>query len=243
MRKFYYDGRSSIDFGMVISGSGTFGAPQRDVETVSVPGRNGDLIIDNGRYLNTTVTYPVSICRDFAEKAQAARGWLLSGTGYKRLEDDYHPHHFRLGAFTGPIDFDVKFLNRIGETSLKFNCKPQRFLKQGEFPVEATSGTYLHNPTAFPAMPLITIYGPEAGIGSGYVTISGVYVAVKSISDQIILDCELQDAYRHVGDGATENMNNCIYAPKFPVLQPGDNIISFGGQVSGVTIIPRWWEL
>ena len=137
----------------------------------------------------------------------------------------------------------MKFLNRMGETSLKFNCKPQRFLKQGEFPIEVTSGTYLHNPTAFPAMPLITIYGPESGVGSGYVTVSGVYVAVKSITDQITLDCELLDAYRHVGDGAPENMNNCIYAPEFPVLQPGDNIISFGGQVSGVTIIPRWWEL
>ena len=56
MKKFYYDGRSSIDFGMVISGSGTFGAPQRDVEMVPVLGRNGDLIIDNGRYLNTMLT-------------------------------------------------------------------------------------------------------------------------------------------------------------------------------------------
>lgn len=239
MKNFYFDGRSCADFGMVISGLGTHNAPQRDVDIVSVPGRNGDLIIDNGRYLNITVTYPVSICRDFPSKARAARSWLMSGNGYKRLEDDYHPDHFRLGVFTGPIDFDVKFLNRIGETSLKFNCKPQRFLKQGEFPVEVDSGTYLHNPTAFPALPMITVYGA----GSGFVVVSGVYLEIKSISDQITLDCELQDAYRHVGDGAPENMNNCIYAPEFPVLQPGDNIISFGGQVSGVSIIPRWWEL
>lgn len=239
MKSFYFDGRSCADFGMVISGSGTYNAPQRDVDILSVPGRNGDLIIDNGRYLNTMVTYPVSICRDFPDKAQAARSWLMSGTGYRRLEDDYHPGYFRLGAFTGPIDFDVKFLNRVGETSLKFNCKPQRFLKQGEFPVEVTSGTYLHNPTAFPALPMIAVYGS----GSGFVSVSGIYVEIKSISDQITLDCELQDAYRHVGDGVPENMNNCIYAPEFPVLQPGDNIISFGGQVSGVSIIPRWWEL
>lgn len=239
MKRFFFDGRSCADFGMVISGSGTYNAPQRDVDIVSVPGRNGDLIIDNGRYLNITLTYPISICHDFPRKALAARNWLLSGSGYKRLEDDYHPEHFRMAAFTGPLDFDVKFLNRIGDASVKFNCKPQRFLKSGEYPIDIASGAYLHNPTAFPALPIVTIYGK----GSGYVNVSGVYVQIKSIVDQITLDCELQDAYRHVGDGAPENKNNCIYAPEFPALQPGDNLISFGGNITGVTITPRWWEL
>ena len=239
MKKFYFDGRSCADFGMIITGSGTFNAPQRDVDIVSIPGRNGDLIIDNGRYLNISAAYPVSICHDFAEKSQAARNWLMSGTGYRRLEDDYHPNHFRLAAFTGPLDFDVKALNRVGETALKFNCKPQRFLKQGEHPVALSNGAYIHNPTNFPAQPLITIYGT----GTGDVFVGGVPVQIRELVDQITLDCELQDAYRHVGDGAPENKNGCIYAPKFPVLQPGNNLIAYTGGITGVTIIPRWWEL
>lgn len=239
MKRFFFDGQSSSNYGMIISGSGTFNAPQRDVKTVSVSGRNGDLIIDNGRYLNTTVTYPVTIFRDFASRAQAARSWLLSGTGYKRLEDDYDTDHFRMSAFSGPLDFDVKLLNYIGETTLKFNCKPQRFLKCGEYPVAVTSGMVLHNPTAFPALPLITLYGT----GGGALIIGDTTVAINTLIDQITLDCELQDAYRHVGDGAPENKNRSIYAPKFPVLQPGDNKILFYGDITGATIIPRWWEL
>lgn len=239
MKKFWFDNQCCSDFGLIASGSGTFNAPQRDVDIVSVVGRNGDLIIDNGRYKNITVSYPVFICDNFAERAQAARSWLLSKDGYKRLEDNYHPHHYRLAAFAGPIDFDMKFLNRIGETTLSFNCKPQRFLKIGEYPVSLSSGSVLHNPTAFTALPLITVYGSAPG----NLIIGDITVQIKELADQITLDCELQDAYRHVGDGAPENKNGCIYAPKFPVLQPGDNLIVCSGGITGVTIIPRWWEL
>lgn len=239
MRRFWFDHQCCSDFGLIASGSGTFGAPQRDVDIVSVVGRNGDLIIDNGRYKNITVSYPVFIRENFAERAQAARSWLLSKDGYKRLEDNYDPHHYRLAAFAGPIDFDMKFLNRIGEATLKFNCKPQRFLKQGEHPVSLLSGAVLHNPTAFTALPLITVYGAAAGD----LIIGGITVQIKELTDQITLDCELQDAYRHVGDGAPENKNGCIYAPEFPVLQPGDNLIVYSGGITGVTITPRWWEL
>ena len=42
-----YSGKSSADYGVWVSGGGTFDAPSRDVQTVSVPGRNGDLTFDN----------------------------------------------------------------------------------------------------------------------------------------------------------------------------------------------------
>lgn len=239
MRKFWFDDQCCADFGLIASGSGTFNSPQRDVDTISIPGRNGDLIIDNGRYKNISVFYPVFICHDFAERVQEARNWLLSKDGYKRLEDDYDPYHYRMAAFNGPVDFDMKFLNRIGEATLKFDCKPQRFLKLGEHPVRLSSGATLHNPTAFAALPLITVYGSAAGD----LIIGDVTVQIKELTDQITLDCELQDAYRHVGDGAPENKNSSIYAPSFPTLVAGNNKIIFSGGITGVTITPRWWEL
>lgn len=50
----------------VISGYGTYGAPERDVEAVAVPGRNGDLIFDNGRFTNAEVYYDIGWARGFA---------------------------------------------------------------------------------------------------------------------------------------------------------------------------------
>ena len=41
---FTFNGKSSKDFGVYISGLNTFGAPERDVDIISISGRNGDLI-------------------------------------------------------------------------------------------------------------------------------------------------------------------------------------------------------
>lgn len=240
MRKFWYGGHCSTEFGLMASGSGTFNSPERDVEKKSVPGRNGDLIYDNGRFKNVRVPYPVSICKDFAENASGARAWLLSGLGvYLRLEDLYNPDSFRMAAFVGPVDFDMHYLNKAGEAVLYFDCKPQRFLKLGEQAVEFTTPGVLRNPTLFPAKPIIMIYGT----GAGTVTVGDQTVIVKSIEDQITLDCDLQHAYRQVGEGATENMNTNISAPEFPQLLPGENTVSWTGDIERVEIIPRWWTV
>lgn len=36
---------------------GIASSPERDVNVISVPGRNGDLVIDNGRFKNITIEY------------------------------------------------------------------------------------------------------------------------------------------------------------------------------------------
>lgn len=239
MKKFWFAGQCSANFGLIASGSGTFNAPERDVEVISVVGRSGDLIRDNGRFKNVTVTYPVSICKDFLGRAAAAREWLLSDPGYKRLEDEYNPDIFRLAMFKGPLKFDVTFLNRAGETTLSFDCKPQRFLKSGEFPIVLESSGILLNPTTFPALPLLTVYGT----GSGTVTVGDVTVEIKSNDDHIVLDSEMQDAYRVADSGAYENKNACIYAPEFPQLPAGETTINWTGDISRIEIIPRWWTL
>ena len=63
---FIFDGVSSKDFGVYISGSGTFDGAERDVSTVEIPGRNGELTLDNGRYKNRSMKYPAFIYRNFA---------------------------------------------------------------------------------------------------------------------------------------------------------------------------------
>lgn len=240
MKKFWFAGECSADYGLMISGSGTFNSAERDLEKISVMGRNGDLIKDNGRFKNVPASYPISICRNFSQRASAVRSWLSSQRSYQRLEDEYHPDEYRMAMFVGPIEFDVGFLNQTGETTIFFDCKPQRFLKSGEAPVTFTSGAgTIENPTRFEALPKITVYGSDAGT----VTIGGTVVEVKSITDQITIDCETMQAYRQVGDGVPENYNGNIYAPEFPVLRPGENAVGFAGGITRVELIPRWWTI
>jgi len=227
-----------MDFGIMASGKYTFNAPEWDVEKVPVPGRNGELRIKKKRLKNIPIQYPISIFRGFASHALAAKGWLLSDAAYHRLTDSFNPEYFRMAAFTGPIDFDVKLLNRIGETTLEFDCKPQLYAKEGEMPHIFDRATVLYNAYGFPALPIIKVYGT----GDGTITVGAVTVKLFTLPGDITLDCEMQDAYRESG-GVLENMNMHIYAPEFPVLAPGENTISWTGGVERVEIIPRWWTV
>lgn len=134
--KFIFGGLDSSDYSIWLTGEETFQAPERDVEYIQVPGRNGDLIIDNGRWENMSVTYPANIPNNFEQNMAMFRAAICRKRGYQRLEDTYHPDEFRLASFTDAIEPEMIPLNRGGEFDITFNCKPQRFLKSGEEPFQ-----------------------------------------------------------------------------------------------------------
>ncbi len=149
-------GNDSRDFGVYINGQGTFNAPARSYNFISVPGRNGDLIGGDERLENIRLTYHAFIVRDFDRNLADLRAFLLSLRGYQRLEDSYHPDEYRMACFQGPLDLNVVPTNDAGEFDLTFNCKPQRFLVSGEAPVRITADssephTYTGSPAAFEA--------------------------------------------------------------------------------------------
>lgn len=233
-----YNDKNLADFGVWISGSGTANAPSRSVETVHIPGRNGDLTIDNGCFENTTVQYPAFIRQDFARNMAGLRMFLGSSVGYRRLEDTYYPEEFRLARPVGELEATPSQHQVAGRFTLKFDCKPQRFLKSGEQPITLTAPTTHYNP-GMEARPLITVYGSGAGsleIGQPGFGIKSV--DFKSIDGYTVLDCDTQNAYK-----GTENKNNTIYAPEFPTLPPGEVQITWTGGITKVEIVPRWWVL
>jgi len=153
----------SADYGIYISGDGVYNAPERDVEFVSVPGRNGDIAMDQGRYNNITVTYPAGTFaktqEEFREKLSDFRNAILSQKGYQRLEDTYHPEEFRMAVYTAGLEVDPVNYNQAGEFELTFNCKPQRWLTVGALPIPVDSGDVLQNPTVFDSSPLLEVEG------------------------------------------------------------------------------------
>lgn len=230
---FSYAGKRSRDFGIYISGSGSFNAPERDVTMVSIPGRDGDLTIDNGRFKNISIVYPAFIHEHFYTLSSAAKAWLLSHVGYARLEDTYNPDIFRLGLFAGPIDFDMRFQNWGGECGIAFNCKPQRFLKSGENIREASGATAILNPTQFTALPVIRVYGTSAGT----LTVGNRILQISAISGYMDIDSDLQHAFN-----GSQNCNNNI-SGSFPTLPPGETGVIFSGGITKIEIKPRWWTI
>ena len=162
-----FDDISSWTYGFYIDGAATFNAPARRGETVTVPGRNGTLFLDDGTYENITVEYNAFLAakseEEFQQRLSQFRAALMSKRGYLRLSDTYHPEEFRLAMYKSGLEIDTKMYNRVGGFKLEFDCKPQRYLKVGELPVTFTDSyefyANIKNPTLFPAGPLLMIYG------------------------------------------------------------------------------------
>ena len=89
-----FAGKSSKDFLLYLSGPGVYDSPAADVESTSVPGRNGDFITENARtgrrrYQNVDIKYKAFFFNGLPAKTVAAKAWLLSPIGYQKLQDTY----------------------------------------------------------------------------------------------------------------------------------------------------------
>ena len=136
---FVFDGEKSSDLDTYIAGEGTFNAPERVYTMQNIPGRNGQIALDEGRFENYELKYPAFIFTsagaDFRRKISELRNALLSKKGYKRLTDTYHPDEYRLAIYREGLETKPVQYNRAGEFDLVFDCKPQRFLLEGEVPI------------------------------------------------------------------------------------------------------------
>ena len=61
MNSFTFNSISSVDMGLIVESKDIYSMPARDISLVSVPGRNGDVLIDNNRWQNVTISYTVGI--------------------------------------------------------------------------------------------------------------------------------------------------------------------------------------
>lgn len=229
-----FNGADSRDFGVYISGQGTFGAPARAYNVIPIAGRNGDLVTHEKRLENVSVTYRAFIYANFEANLRNFRNFLLSCIGYQKLTDSYHPDEYRMALWDSSFDPEVTSKNDAGEFTLTFNCKPQRFLNSGEEVTTLTADGSITNPTLFPAQPLLRVYGDGIlGVNSQSITITGSDVYTD-------IDCEMMDAYK-----GTANKNHTITLSdyNFPVLRAGVNNFTLGTGITKVEITPRWWRV
>ena len=161
-KTFTFDGSTSASYGVFLTGEGVFNSPERSVEMIEIPGRNGDYAMDKGRFQNIELVYKAALVdyteSDFADRISNVRNWLASKIGYKRLSDDYNPDEYRMALFSGGVEvehFDLK----TGEFDIIFNCKPQRWLTSGETATAVANNGTLSNPTLFDSEPLLAVKG------------------------------------------------------------------------------------
>lgn len=183
-----FGGVNSADYGIYISGEGVFNAPKRDVEMITIPGRNGEFALDQGRFENITVTYPAfnfepNDYDTFAQNLSDFRNAICSQKGYQRLTDTFHPDEYRMAAYIGGLEIKPIKYNTASQFSIVFECKPQRFLTSGETAVTVTSGDTITNPTLFESSPMLEVTGyGTINIGDQPITVENSMLGEAKIS-------------------------------------------------------------
>ena len=243
MNYFEYKGIRSSDMSIRIESKNVFSGPEYEVDFLSIPGRDGDLISGNGRFPNVQVTYsvfvPAKTISELSAKITAIKAWLYSGlNSYHTLSDTYDTAFTRRAVFAGKLDIEDE-MNRIGVFTVSFSCKPYRYDDAGTFSTTlSASGDVLINPYPFISRPLIRIEGN----GKGVLTIQSEGVNAiwnfTGIDGYVEADSEQMNFYKDA-----EPKNDTVSGDGFPLLYPGENTISYSGGITAVTVIPRWCSL
>lgn len=132
MNYFTLDGHSTTECGIGLSAGGAYDAPARKGESISVPGRNGNIWVDDGSFENIMLTYPCWMSEDFDANIDDFRVFLsLHSDRYYKLTDTYHPGEYRLARYAGAFTPQLGTSNKSGRFDVVFDCYPQRFLDSG----------------------------------------------------------------------------------------------------------------
>lgn len=246
---FNYDGQDSRDYGLYIVSQNAFDRPQRDVSFISVPGHDGDIVIDNGGYKNLKLTLTLRL---IAEKVEndindlqfyywRAMNWLQQTATYKRLTLSYDGRYYREACICSGIKA-VKKHEDVLDFTVTFSCKPFRKSFEGDKKIIITSNQAFFNPEAFPSKPYMKIIPAD---GTQDFTI-GVhksanyhdYYSFYRADEYVEIDSETMNVFK-----GNINKNNDYAAVSFPEFKPGINTIAFIGNIASIEIIPRWRTL
>jgi phage-related protein len=241
-----FNGINTADYGVYISGEGVFDAPNRSVEMVSIPGRDGDLALDNGRFENIEVKYPAFVVAPdldtFTDTMRELRNMFCSQKGYMRLADSFNPNEYRLGIYKSGLEVDVVKYNTAASFELVFDCEPFRYLMSGESEIEVTSGDKIANPTPFESKPLIEVEGYGAiNIGEyeielddavmGDVDVTGsstntrTYINTDLFNVGDALTAKVTVGYEFVANGRYANSFSLVSGPSGTSIRKQGNVL------------------
>ena len=215
-----FGGVDSADFGIYIGGEGTFNAPKRDVEMISIPGRNGAFALDKGRFENIEVKYSAfnyePDLATFSANLEAFRNAICSQKGYQRLTDTFHSDEYRMAAYISGLEVKPIDYNTASTFDIIFDCMPQRYLTSGEEAITVADGETITNPTRFDAKPMLGVEG------YGTIAFNGYEIELdNAVMGDIVLAEPYVDTFRHYfliyfnngqfNNGDTITLNGALY--------------------------------
>lgn len=224
----YFKDGSNADLNVVVTELPPIPVAEENGEWVQLRGVDGERFVPDGGLGSVPLTVPLWIPP--TADINAVTAWL---TGRGKLRFNAWPWYWD-ARIDGVTTLMPCVFNDGWTTTATFKARPHRYLWPEAAPVVFTDIGGITNPGTADALPLIEVEG------SGDVTLMiGSYsVLIDDMSGAITMDCEAKAAYSesdaHVMDQIT------LADGLWPVLKPGTNMINWAGDVTRVTITPRW---
>lgn len=189
-----------------------------------VPGRNGYLI----EMENTLESLTKSVTFHMLDETNVdgLKAWLR-GTDkviFSNQEDRYYN-----ATIVNKMEL-AELIPILHKGIIQFECQPLGYLLDGDNKITLTTPTNINNPGTYYSEPLIRIYG--SGNISFY--INNQYLKIDNVNEYVDIDTELDEVFK-----GTVSMDNKSSGDT-PILEVGENDITWNGTVTKVEIIPRW---
>lgn len=234
---FEYNGINSKDMNIKIENDVAFPSPEADIEFVEVLGKDGELAIDNKRLKGVKFPLPIQLrtSNDVSVNDQATEisNWLKGEIGWFPLKFSGQPDfHYIAMCYE---QFDIKeTLKNFGKTVITFRLKPVKIRNDNAL-TEILNGDTLTNTIKKATEPYIKI------TGTGDITVQNNgqdWLILTGVEDYIEIDSEVMSTYK---DDLPQNEKmNGLLSPMYPILESGDNVITWTGNVTKFEILTRW---
>lgn len=227
---FEWNGVRCTEHGIHVSEQPPVTLPSERATFTNVPGRSGSLTTLEGNEVYDDLLLTATCFISDPSRIPDIAAWLRGSgtvTFANRQGGFYH------ARIVNQISFE-KILrgNPHRSFAVNFRCQPFWYMTDVQTITLTTSGTFITNPGSVSSDPVITVYG------NGEVTLMvGMTIVELDVSGSITLDTPLMEAYSGIA-----SMNSAM-SGDFPVLLPGQNAISWTGNVTKVEIQPNWRSL
>lgn len=209
----------------------TDSAPEREYDVLTAAGRNGAYLKDKKRFPNVPMSYYFFFVpgqnTTAEENYNSWRQAYMSKIGYHRLSDTEHPNEY-YKAYLVRITPTVSRERSLIKALVEFSRLPMRYLTAGELVTTLTADGTVSNPTQFPSMPSLRVYG------NGVLTINSDTITISGASSYTDIDFETGEC---IGGTIT------LSTPDFVPLISGNNTFDLGDGITKVEITPRWWQV
>lgn len=219
---FIWKGISSLDKNIIIKKLPNIERAGANIEKIIIPGRDGFLTKDYGNYNGT-----VKECECYLDNGNINDlcSWL---TGSSKIIFSNEPDKKYKAVIVNSIPL-TQVIPTFHNFIIRFECQPYKYELNNDIIKIIKNNSQIYNIYSS-SLPIIKIYGT----GNITININSKNIILKNIIDYVVIDSEMVDCYKD-----TTLKNNDMYG-EFPTLDPGENIISWVGNVTKLEITPNW---